>query len=237
MPVGPGAAVAGISTSTDPTLRELVQKLRSEPWANAPDSPPRPTVIPTSPTTIPEPPVIAVGPASGVETGPASSAPTPISTPLPTSPPSASTPPPTPAPTPPPSPRERRSWPGATPAGSSGANSFPGSFPGSSLGPRPGQGSILDRHTTKFPLGGFSEGSGQGPNSGQPQRPNTVPAPPERPKIIDAKPVESKPSDPESPGEDEWPRRHGKLQGVGIALVFALLLESACSYKECRGAP
>jgi hypothetical protein len=111
------AGVAGLTGLSEPTLRDLVAKLRTEPWA-APETTPKPNPGPTSPQPIVLAPEAASTPAAipvpeiliGPRLEPAPTpAPTAISTPAPT---------PTPAPATDP------------------------------------EISLLDRHATKFPLGG-----------------------------------------------------------------------------------
>ena len=111
------AGVAGLTGLSEPTLRDLVAKLRTEPWA-APETTPKPNPGPTPPQPIVIAPEAASTPAAvpvpeiliGPRLEPAPTpAPTPISTPVPT---------PTPAPATDP------------------------------------EISLLDRHATKFPLGG-----------------------------------------------------------------------------------
>jgi hypothetical protein len=157
------AGAAGLAGLSEPTLRDLVAKLRTEPWAT-PDKTPKPptaepAVIPpgatfdpkTAPKAVPVPEAILPdapktappGVPAIIPPGGPLNAPKTIVVPKvePKGPPT-----PTPAPTPMPAPEPSAPLPGAPPGSLLG--STPRSIPGS------GPGSIYDRHATKFPLGG-----------------------------------------------------------------------------------
>jgi hypothetical protein len=166
------AGVAGLAGLSEPTLRDLVAKLRTEPWATPDKTPkpdaPQPTVIPPDPVSDPK--ALSKGvsvPEATLPNGPKTvSANTPTIIPPGTSPgipktivvpkvdPMGS---PTPTPTPTPALAPEPSVPGSLSGAAPGPK--PGSIPGS------GPGSIYDRHATKFPLGGPSPNPARDPLS------------------------------------------------------------------------
>jgi hypothetical protein len=161
------AGVAGLGGLSEPTLRDLVAKLRTEPWATPDKSPkpgpPEPVVIPPG---VPLPPKMVLGPeGEAPKTAPA---PTiippgaPLSSGVIPKVEPVGTPAPTPAPAP--GPAKPDTLPGAPPGSLLGAT--PRSVPGS------GPGSIYDRHASKFPLGG----------PGAPKDPNSPKDPPKEPE-------------------------------------------------------